>query len=103
VTYPRKSIWATLAETHPILTSVATKDHWRHPSRLEWVEVGLLHLEADLARTDEDRRKGVRVGLPALGCGRGGLEYEVVRPMLERTARNLYGRGYVVTLYAPKG
>lgn len=96
----RKSIWTTSAETHPILLSVATKDHWRQPSRLEWVRVGLSRLEEDMAPSGD--RRGIRVGLPALGCGRGGLDFEVVRPMLERTAQRLGEQGYDVTLYAPQ-
>jgi O-acetyl-ADP-ribose deacetylase (regulator of RNase III) len=45
-----------------------TKQHWRHPSRPEWIEAGL----NDLVRVVRD--KGIRsLALPPLGCGDGGL------------------------------
>jgi O-acetyl-ADP-ribose deacetylase (regulator of RNase III) len=45
-----------------------TKEHWRDPSRLEWIEAGL----EDLRRVIRD--KCVRsISLPPLGCGQGGL------------------------------
>jgi O-acetyl-ADP-ribose deacetylase (regulator of RNase III) len=56
-----------------------TKKHWRQPSQLEWIESGL----HDLIRTIE--RLGIRsVAVPPLGCGAGGLEWDSVRPMIER-------------------
>lgn len=51
-----------------------TKKHWRHPSRLEWIREGL----RDLIRVIRDR--GITsVALPPLGCGNGGLDWDVVR------------------------
>jgi O-acetyl-ADP-ribose deacetylase (regulator of RNase III) len=56
-----------------------TKQHWKDSGRLEYVELGL---EA-LAR--EVRERGIRsIAVPALGCGLGGLRWEVVRPLIER-------------------
>lgn len=55
-----------------------TKQHWRNPSKMEWIETGL----ADLVRVI--REKGIRsVALPPLGCGNGGLEWSEVRPRIE--------------------
>jgi O-acetyl-ADP-ribose deacetylase (regulator of RNase III) len=55
-----------------------TKRHWRHPSRLEWVQEGL----KDLIRVLRDKQ--IRsVALPALGCGNGGLEWRSVREEIE--------------------
>lgn len=48
----------------------ATKDHWRQPSRKEWVEQ-CLH---SIARTSADLPIQQRIALPALGCGCGGLD-----------------------------
>lgn len=56
-----------------------TKKHWRSPSRMEWVEAGL----EKLANTYE--AQGVTdVAFPKLGCGNGGLEWEEVKPLMER-------------------
>jgi O-acetyl-ADP-ribose deacetylase (regulator of RNase III) len=63
-----------------------TKKHWRHPSRLEYIETGL----ADLARVIEERH--IRsVAVPPLGCGNGGLDWSKVRPAIEATLGKLQG------------
>ncbi|MGZ8244978.1 type II toxin-antitoxin system antitoxin DNA ADP-ribosyl glycohydrolase DarG [Methylomagnum sp.] len=55
-----------------------TKRHWRGPSRLDDVAAGLTALVADV------RRLGIRsIAVPPLGCGLGGLDWRVVRPMIE--------------------
>lgn len=60
------------------IISFPTKEHWRNPSRIEWIEQGL----RDLARQIELHALQ-SVALPALGCGLGGLDYWTqVRPLL---------------------
>lgn len=55
-----------------------TKKHWRHPSRLAWIRQGLV----DLVRVV--RENGIRsVAVPPLGCGNGGLDWELVRSEIE--------------------
>jgi O-acetyl-ADP-ribose deacetylase (regulator of RNase III) len=57
--------------------AMATKDHWRDPSRLAWVEAAL----DDLARRATER--GVRsIALPPPGCGNGGLDWRIVEPLV---------------------
>ncbi len=56
-----------------------TKDHWREPSRLEWIDGGLWSMKLDLA-IQECRS----VAIPPLGCGLGGLAWADVRPLIER-------------------
>ena len=56
------------------IANFPTKDHWRDPSRMEWIKDGLLDLRF---RIDE---RGIKsVALPALGCGLGGLNWRDVR------------------------
>lgn len=56
-----------------------TKDHWRSPSRMKWIEAGL----EKFASTYE--AQGVTdIAFPKLGCGNGGLEWQEVRPLMER-------------------
>ena len=57
---------------------VATKMHWRVVSRLSWVGQGLDGV-AGIARTMRLRS----VAVPALGCGRGGLEWKHVQHQIE--------------------
>jgi len=61
-----------------------TKRHWRGNSRLEDIESGLYAL------IQEIKRLGIRsIALPPLGCGLGGLDWKVVRPMIEKTFSDL--------------
>lgn len=56
-----------------------TKRHWRGQSRLEDIATGLQTLVAEV------QRLGIRsIAVPPLGCGLGGLDWSVVRPMIER-------------------
>ncbi|SDD94089.1 type II toxin-antitoxin system antitoxin DNA ADP-ribosyl glycohydrolase DarG [Rhodospira trueperi] len=57
-----------------------TKRHWRHPSRIEWIEQGL----DDLVRVIRDKGIG-SIALPPLGSGNGGLDWTEVRPLIERS------------------
>lgn len=55
-----------------------TKQHWRGKSRIEDIESGLEALVREI------RQLGIRsIAVPPLGCGNGGLEWSVVRPMIE--------------------
>lgn len=61
-----------------------TKQHWRHPTKMEWVRDGL----ADLRRVIVE--KNIRsIALPPLGCGNGGLEWTQVRPLIEAALGDL--------------
>ena len=56
-----------------------TKEHWRNPSKLEYIEAGLqkfVRAYADKSITS--------VAFPRLGCGNGGLDWEKVRPLMDR-------------------
>jgi O-acetyl-ADP-ribose deacetylase (regulator of RNase III) len=54
-----------------------TKAHWRDPSRLEYVTEGL----KDLACVIRERRI-MSIAIPPLGCGLGGLQWLVVKPLI---------------------
>lgn len=57
--------------------SFPTKSHWCRPSRWEWIDAGLQHLAENL------ERYGITgLAVPALGCGEGGLEWDVVQDLL---------------------
>ena len=71
-----------------------TKRHWRGKSHMEDIEAGLQALVADVRRL---RIKSI--ALPPLGCGNGGLDWEVVRPLIERAFARL--PEVEVQLYSP--
>ena len=61
-----------------------TKRHWRHPSRMVDIELGLNDLISQIEKL------GIRsVALPPLGCGLGGLDWRVVREVIERKLASL--------------
>lgn len=76
------------------IVNFPTKQHWRHPTKQEWVREGLVDLRRFILE------KGVRsIALPPLGCGNGGLEWTVVRPMIESALGDL--REVEVIAYEP--
>lgn len=61
-----------------------TKKHWRKPSRIEYVEAGLKKF------VDTCEEKGIKsIAFPKLGCGYGGLDWNDVRPLMEKYLREL--------------
>ncbi|MCK4820494.1 macro domain-containing protein, partial [bacterium] len=70
-------IWKNL--TGDWIINFPTKTHWRKSSNYEDIESGLIALHKYLID------KGpVRVTLPALGCGHGGLDWNRVKGMIEK-------------------
>jgi O-acetyl-ADP-ribose deacetylase (regulator of RNase III) len=55
-----------------------TKQHWRSPSQIEWIEEGL----DDLVQVIREN-KIKSVAIPPLGSGNGGLNWQDVRPKIE--------------------
>lgn len=57
----------------------ATKEYWRNPSKLEWIERGLQYV--DLFVTTYSIRS---IAFPKLGCSNGGLNWMDVKPLMEK-------------------
>lgn len=56
-----------------------TKEHWKNPSRIEYIEAGLIKF------VEKYEEQGIReISFPRLGCGNGGLNWDDVRPLMER-------------------
>jgi len=73
-----------------------TKRHWKGNSRLDDIKDGLKALVEDV------KRLGMRsIAIPPLGCGLGGLQWQVVRPMIENAFAEL--PAVKVFLYEPDG
>lgn len=77
------------------VVNFATKDHFQYPSKLEWIQSGL----EDLVKVISDF-KITSIAIPALGAGLGGLNFEDVKPLIEKHLGNL--EGVDVYVYLPK-
>lgn len=56
-----------------------TKRHWKGASKLEDIQLGLVSLAEDI------KALGIKsIVVPPLGCGYGGLNWDVVQPLIER-------------------
>ena len=61
-----------------------TKTHWRQPSKYEYIESGLKALQ-ELIKKENIRS----IAIPPLGCGNGGLDWGIVKPMMEKYLNSL--------------
>ena len=61
-----------------------TKKHWRSPSKLEYVEAGLKKFISTYVE-----KKITSIAFPRLGCGNGGLDWEDVRPLMEKYLKQI--------------
>lgn len=72
-----------------------TKDHWRSPSRLSFVVDGL-----DWFVENYNKLGITSIAFPPLGCGNGGLTWDVVGPIMYQKLREL---PIEIEVYAPFG
>jgi O-acetyl-ADP-ribose deacetylase (regulator of RNase III) len=71
-------LWLWKGQNQWVL-SFPTKRHWRNPSKLTYIEAGLKKFIAQY------EQRGIReIAFPRLGCGNGGLNWDDVRPLMER-------------------
>ena len=93
-------LWLWKGESQWVL-NFPTKRHWRQPSRLSYIEAGLIKF------ADSFEERGITdIAFPRLGCGNGGLKWEEVQPLMERYLRPLpiqvYVHDYEVDLGRPE-
>ena len=93
----RMFVFETGQLTNPrFIVNFPTKRHWRGASRMEDIESGLTALVAEI------QARGIRsIAVPPLGSGLGGLDWEEVRPLIEKHLAPV--EGLSVRIYEPKG
>lgn len=72
-----------------------TKNHWRSPSKLSYIIEGL-----DWFINNYERLGIKSIAFPPLGCGNGGLTWNIVRPIMYQKLCNL---PIEIEIYAPFG
>lgn len=66
------------------IVNFPTKQHWRAPSRLEWIVAGLADLRRFLIE-----QKVQSIAIPPLGAGNGGLNWDEVKTEIDRALGDL--------------
>ena len=61
-----------------------TKENWRNPSKLEYIENGLMKFVSVYAE-----KSITSIAFPRLGCGNGELDWNDVRPIMEKYLKPL--------------
>jgi O-acetyl-ADP-ribose deacetylase (regulator of RNase III) len=76
-----------------LIINFPTKEHWRNPSKYEFIEKGLIALRELLLK-----EKIKSIAIPPLGSGNGGLDWNKVKPMIEKA---LNGLETIIMIYEP--
>ncbi len=87
---------ARYLEYPKLIINFPTKQHWRDPSKYEWIQSGLIDLASWV-----DGLQIQSIAIPALGCSNGGLNWAVVLPMIEEVFAEL--PDVDVRVFAPQG
>ncbi len=79
-------------DTGPHVINFPTKRHWKNPSYITDIEQGLDYLVNKIDEWGIDH-----IGMPAIGCGLGGLEWQTVFGLMEEKLGPLKQTFYVYT------
>lgn len=73
-----------VSEQQKLIVNFPSKDNWKKKSKYEYIEIGLKKLKEEITK-----RNIKSIAIPPLGCGNGGLEWEVVESMIIKTLGEL--------------
>lgn len=105
--------WVTNEGPRYLITFM-TKDHWRYPSKIEWITSGLKDLIRIIREHNNRSERVIRhypsykriesIALPALGCSNGGLSWPEVRVEILKELDNdeVHKHIPLITVYAPR-
>lgn len=79
------AVWDTnLLLGRKLIINFPTKTHWRQPSQYEYIEKGLVALQSLIKEQNINS-----IAIPPLGCGNGGLDWAIVKPMIAQYLEHL--------------
>lgn len=79
-------VWETGLSAPKYIINLPTKDHWRQPSKIDFIDQGLAALTEWLRA-----HKVSSIVIPPLGAGLGGLDWKIVQPLIEKHMTPLSG------------
>lgn len=83
----------SIIENPKYIINFPTKKHWRNPSQISWIDEGLQDLRKRIPEL------GIKsIAIPPLGCGQGGLNWSLVKPLIISALKDL---DIEVVLYEP--
>lgn len=81
--------------TPKYVMNFATKKHWRHPSKLQYIEEGLVDLKKKISEYNIKS-----ISIPPLGCGNGKLDWDDVKPLMVSALEEISEKTDIV-IYEP--
>ena len=84
-------------ETGKLIICLATKNKWKEPSKMAWIEQGLATLGWWITY-----QRIHSIAIPAIGCGLGGLDWDEVKQKIEETHEK-HWKSILVEVYVPEG
>jgi len=76
-----------------IIINFPTKTNWRLPSEYQYIEIGLTELAKIITE-----KKINSIAIPPLGSGNGGLDWNKVKPLIEK---HLFNIDCIINVYEP--
>jgi O-acetyl-ADP-ribose deacetylase (regulator of RNase III) len=77
-------LFYTQINDHTGILGFPTKDQWKYPSKLEYIHRGFKAL-----LLNKHRFVNKDIAFPLLGCGKGGLSYQDVLPVMVKYLNHL--------------
>jgi len=73
----KMNVFRTSLLTPQFIINFPTKKHWRHKSKIEYIERGLEDL-IHVIRNNQIKS----IAIPPLGCGNGGLDWKIIKNLI---------------------
>src|SRR3990172_4946355 len=78
-------VYETGKLTYPhFIINFPTKKHWKNPSKLEYINEGLIDLSRIIKQYEIKS-----IAIPPLGCGNGKLNWNEVKPLIINAVENI--------------
>jgi O-acetyl-ADP-ribose deacetylase (regulator of RNase III)/uncharacterized protein YwgA len=81
--------------TPKFIINFSTKEHWRGRSKIAFIEKGMKELVKAI-----ETHHIKSIAIPPLGCGNGGLKWEVVKPLILKELKSIESEVEVI-IYEP--